>query len=159
MKVYFASDHAGFEMKNKLIDFVRGELSYEVEDCGAFVPDPDDDFNEFVRKAALAVSENPKNRKAIILGGSGQGEAIAANRFKYVRAVVFYGEPRSEQTDASGETLGMLDSTRRHNDANILSLGARFLSVEDAKKAAKVWLETEFKGEERHIRRIASIDE
>lgn len=158
MKIYFAADHAGFKLKNELVAFVRDEFGYEVEDCGAFELNLDDDYPEFVSKAAEAVSGDPGNRKAIVLGGSGQGEAIVANRHKGVRAVVYYGEPDREQKDASGNELTILASTRTHNDANVLSLGARFIDGDAAKRAVTEWLKTPFGGEERHTRRIEQID-
>lgn len=154
MKIYFAADHAGFELKDTLLAYVRDELGYDVEDCGAYELDPNDDYPVFIQKAAEAVSKNPKNRRAIVLGASGQGEAITANRYSGVRAVVYYGEPGGQQTDASGEKLNMIASTRAHNDANTLSLGARFIRKEEAKKVVQQWLETPFSGEERHVRRI-----
>jgi ribose 5-phosphate isomerase B len=93
MKIFFASDHAGFEMKGSLIGFVK-ELGFEVEDYGAYELNAEDDYPEFVKKAAQKVSEDPENAKAIVLGGSGQGEAMAANRFLNIRASVFYGGPK-----------------------------------------------------------------
>lgn len=146
MKIYFASDHAGFEMKNELLEFVK-ELGYEVEDCGAFTLDPNDDYPEFIKKAAQAVSENPKNTKAIILGGSGQGEDMVADKFPGVRSAEYYGG-----------NLEIIKLSREHNDANVLSLGARFLSNEEAKEAVKIWLTTPFSEEERHKRRIGQIE-
>ena len=145
MKIYIGSDHAGFEMKNKLIEFLRG-MKYEVEDKGAFTFDPNDDYPDFISKVAKAVSENPEN-KGIVLGGSGEGEAIDADRFPGVRAVVYYGK-----------NLEIIKLSREHNDANVLSLGARFISQGEAEEAVKMWLDTPFSGEERHIRRIKKID-
>ncbi len=145
-KVYFATDHAGFELKNALVAFVSEELEYEVIDCGPTVLDASDDYPDFISIAALKVSSNPKDR-AIILGGSGQGEAMVANRFPNVRATVYYGG----QTD-------ILKLSREHNDANILSLGARFLDEVKAKESVQMWLEGEFSGDERHIRRIKKIE-
>ncbi len=161
MKVYFASDHAGFELKNELLDFVRDSLGCEVEDCGAFVNDPADDYPEIIAQAARKLSEDVvqgRDSRAVVIGASGQGEAIVANRFKGVRCVLYYGAPSREQTDMSGKQLGMLASTREHNNANALSLGARFLTAEEAKEALKEWLSVEFSGEERHARRIRAID-
>lgn len=155
MEVYFATDHAGFELKEELLPFVRDELGYAIEDFGAFEHDPTDDYPDFIAKAAQAVSES--GARAIIFGASGQGEAIVANRFSGVRAVVYYGEINSSQKDASGNTLDIIASTRAHNDANILSIGARFVTVAEAQEAVKVWLTTEFSGEERHQRRINKI--
>src|SRR3989344_1839119 len=141
MKIFFASDHAGFEMKNALMEFVK-ELGFEAEDCGAYELNEDDDYPEFVKKAAQKISEDPENSKAVILGGSGQGEAMVANRFPNVRAAIFYGGNKD-----------IIKLSREHNDANVLSLGSRFLSLDEAKEAVKLWLETGFSDEERHKRR------
>ena len=145
MKIYIASDHAGFELKKKLKTFLAG-LSYEVEDKGAFSYDENDDYPDFVKYAAESVSIDSES-KGIILGGSGQGEAMCANRIKGVRACEFYG----------GD-LEVVKVSREHNNTNILSLGARFVSDSEAQKAVKIFLETKFSGDERHIRRIKKID-
>jgi ribose 5-phosphate isomerase B len=161
MKVYFASDHAGFETKNALVEYVRS-LGYEVEDCGAHVFDKDDDYPAIIAQAARKLSADVlagRENRAIVAGASGQGEAIVANRFKGVRCALYYGDPGVAQKDMSGKTLDILSSTREHNDANALSLGLRFLTVDQAKEAVKKWLETGFSGEERHARRIRQIDE
>lgn len=162
MKVYFAADHAGFETKNILVAFVRDELGHDVEDCGALSNDPTDDYPAIiasaVRKLAADVARGMDSR-AIIAGGSGQGEAMVANRFKGVRCALYYGEASRTQTDESGKQLDMLTSTREHNDANALSLGLRFLSLDEAKDAVRRWLATPFSAEERHVRRIKQIDE
>lgn len=153
MKVYIGSDHAGYELKDVLKETLS-VLGYEVEDKGAFAYDKDDDYPDFVTKVAEAVAENPEKSRGIVLGGSGQGEAMCANRVKGVRAALYYGNTGRSQTDISGTTLDMIASTRMHNDANILSLGARFLTEDEAKEAVKIFLETEFSGDERHMRRI-----
>ena len=161
MKVYFATDHGGFEIKNKLVEFVAG-LGYEVEDCGAHTYEPSDDYTEIIARAAqkLATDEQAGIRsKAIIAGGSGQGEAMMANRFKHVRCGVYYGEATRKQTDMSGKELDILSSPRAHQNANCLSLGLRFITLDEAKNAVKRWLEIEFPGEERHARRIKQLDE
>lgn len=145
--IYFATDHAGFELKNILVEFVRNELGYDVVDCGANTYDEQDDFTDFIAKASREVSANPKNCKAIILGGSGQGEAMLANRFHDVRAVVYYGG-----------TEEIITLSRMHNDANVLSLGARFLSVEEAKKAVALWLSTAHAPLEKYDRRIEDME-
>lgn len=160
MKILFATDHAGFELKEKLLPFVK-ELGYEVEDFGAFEYDENDDYPDSISKVASEISQNPDEVKGIILGGSGQGEAIVANRFPNVRAIVFNGQCEVG-TDMPGLPAGRkvpneIVISREHNDANIISLGARFLNEETAKEAVKLWLSTEFKGEERHVRRIAKI--
>jgi len=144
--VYFATDHAGFDLKTTLLAFVRDELGYEVVDCGAATLDTQDDYPDFISVAAKQVSKHPTHR-AIIVGGSGQGEAMVANRFPHVRATVYYGGAPD-----------IIVLSREHNDANILSLGARFLTDEDAKEAVRQWLMTSFPGDERHIRRIKKIE-
>ena len=144
--IYLATDHAGFELKEKIKKFLTKE-GYQVQDCGAYTLDPNDDYPDFISKAAEAVSKNPED-KAIILGGSGQGEAIVANKFPRVRAAVYYGG-QSE----------MPKLTREHNDSNILSLGARFLTEEEACNAVKLFLDTPFSNEERHNKRINKIKE
>lgn len=142
--IYLATDHAGFELKEKVKEFLIQE-GYEVGDCGAYSLDPEDDYPDFISKAAEAVSKDPTS-KAIIFGGSGQGEAIVANKFPRVRTVVYYGKVEE-----------MLKLTRQHNDSNILSLGARFLTEEEAIKVVKLFLETPFSEESRHVRRIEKI--
>lgn len=155
MKILFATDHAGFEFKEKLVSFVKG-LGYETEDFGAYEYDENDDYPDYISKVAQEVSDNPNTVKAIILGGSGQGEAIVANRFPNVRAVVFNGQYKSPN---GIETPNEIIISREHNDANILSLGARFLDEKTIKEAVQLWLETKFSENKRHIRRIAKIDE
>lgn len=142
--IYLATDHAGFQLKEKIKEFLK-KAGYEVEDFGANTFDPEDDYPDFIAKAAQAVSKDPRN-KAIILGGSGQGEAMVANKFPNIRAAVYYG--RLEQ---------MPVLTRQHNNANVLSLGARFLTEEKAIEAVKLFLQTPFSEEPRHVRRIEKI--
>lgn len=161
MKVYLATDHAGFELKEKVKDYLKS-LNYEVEDCGAFEFDKNDDYPDFIAKAAEAVSKDPENSRGIIFGSSGQGEAMVANKFKNVRAAVFYTTVvPAHNVDVSGRTSSdpfeMIRLTREHNNANILSLGAKILKEEDALKAVKLWLEAPFTEEERHKRRIEKI--
>ena len=161
MKVYFAADHAGFNLKNELLVYVRDDLQFDVEDCGAATFDKDDDYPAIIARAAKKLSEAAgagRESRAVVIGASGQGEAIVANRFKGVRCALYYGAT-GEQVDAGGKTLDMIASTREHNDANALSLGARFLSQAEAKAVLKKWLEISFSGEERHTRRIKQIDE
>lgn len=146
MKIFFASDHAGFEMKKALLPFVK-ELGFDVEDLGPIELNPSDDYPVFMEKAGLEVFKDPENHRAIIIGGSGQGEAIVANRFPNVRAIVYYGYNQD-----------IIKLSRKHNDSNVLSLGARFLQTEEAKKVIKLWLETPFSGDERHTRRLREID-
>lgn len=146
MLIHLATDHAGFELKEILKKYLI-ELDYEIKDHGAFEYNDDDDYPDFIRPATEAVAKNPDTDKAIILGGSGQGEAMVANRLSGVRAIVYYGGPED-----------IIKLSREHNNANILSLGARFLSEEETKKAVKLWLDTAFSGEDRHLRRIKKID-
>lgn len=144
--IHLASDHAGFELKEKLKIYL-GELGYEIQDHGPASFNAEDDYPDFIRPAAEAVAKNPDD-VAVVLGGSGQGEAMVANRFPGVRAAVFYGGARGHE---------IVKLSREHNNANILSLGARFVSEEEAKAAVKLWLETPFASEERHVRRINKI--
>ncbi len=155
MKIFIGADHAGYEAKEKLKVYLSG-LGHEVKDFGAFTLDKTDDYPDFIRPVAEAVAEGPEleERRGIILGASGQGEAICANRVHGARAVVFYGGPAKSQTDMSGNILDMIASTRMHNDANILALGMRFLNFDEAQEAVKIFLATKFSEEERHVRRI-----
>lgn len=146
MKIYIGTDHAGFELKEKLKVFL-GEIGYVVEDMGTHAYDEKDDYPDLVRPVAEAVAHE-KDARGIIIGGSGQGEAICANRVHGVRAAVYYGGP-----------VDIVVLSREHNDANILSLGARFIDEEEAQEVVKLWLTTPFSGDERHVRRIRKIDE
>jgi ribose 5-phosphate isomerase B len=152
MKIVFASDHAGFELKTHMLAFVRDVLGYEVIDCGAETYQSEDDYPDYVAKAARMVSENPSEIRGIIFGGSGQGEAMVANRFPHVRATVFYGEP------VAGD-LSIITLSREHNDATILSIGARFVTATQTEQAVTQWLSTPFSNDERHTRRIQRIEE
>ncbi len=159
MKIYFATDHAGYELKNELVEYVSSELGYEVVDEGAHEYNKEDDYPDFIHKAAQAVSEDPEGRRAIIIGGTGQGEAMAANRHSGVRAAVYYGEPAmGPQADADGIEMGVVTLSREHNNANVLSLGARFLGKDEIRGVIKRWLEQSFSAKERHVRRIQKID-
>ena len=118
---------------------------YDIEDCGAFDFDPLDDYPDFIIPAAEKVANQP-NSRGIIIGGSGQGEAMAANRIQGVRAAVYYDGP-----------IDIVKLSRLHNNANILSIGARFLSVERATEILNIWLAEKFEGE-RHENRINKLD-
>jgi len=152
MKIFIATDHGGYELKENLKPFLSG-LGHEVEDCGAFTFDKEDDYPDFITPCAEKVAATPGSF-GIIIGGSGQGEAMAANRIKGARAAVFYGEPSRTQTDSEGKEIDMIVSTRDHNDANILSLGARFLTEEEIKAKIQQFLSTPFSNHPRHQRRI-----
>jgi len=154
MKIFIATDHAGFELKEKLVPFLMS-LGHEVMDKGALVLDENDDYPDFIAEAAREVSvANDPSVRGIVLGGSGQGEAIVANKFPNIRAVVFNGQ--YEPKDGS-EAPDEIFLTRSHNDSNVLSLGARSINEEIAKRAVREWLDTPFSDEERHIRRIEKI--
>jgi len=160
MKIYLGTDHAGFELKEKLKTFLQ-EKGYEVEDCGAYSFDKEDDYPDFIGKTAEKVSQSP-NDFGIVIGGSGQGEAMVANKYNNVRCALFYcpAVPPSS-IDASGkqstDPYEMLALTRAHNNSNMLSLGARFLTEEQAKEAVLRFLSASFSKEPRHQRRIDKI--
>ena len=147
MKIYLATDHAGFEHKEHIKRVLARYQEYEVHDVGALTLNSADDYPVFMHMVASKVSEDPEDVKAIIFGGSGQGEAMVANKHSGVRAVVYYGGDED-----------IIKLSREHNNANVLSLGARFLTLRKAEDAVKLWLSTEFSKEERHIRRINNID-
>jgi ribose 5-phosphate isomerase B len=147
MKVAVASDHAGFILKSGILQLLEESGHQIIVDSGPSTLNDGDDYPPLVAAAAAAVSRGDAER-AIVLGGSGTGEAVVANRFPGVRAAVYYGGP-----------LDIIRLSREHNDANVLSLGARFVSEDEAAEAVKLWLETPFTAEERHVRRIAQIEE
>ena len=147
MKIFIGADHAGYEMKNELKKYLE-EFGYEVKDMGDSTYDEKDDYPDFIRPVAEMVAKDPENSRGIIIGGSGQGEAMVANRLRGVRAAVLY--------DYNENIVGL---SREHNNANVLSLGARFIDLDEAKNAVKIWLETPFSEDERHVRRIKKIDE
>jgi ribose 5-phosphate isomerase B len=152
IKIILAADHAGFQLKNKIKTWLEGQ-GYTVLDVGAHTLVPEDDYPVYMSSASLKVAEDMSGAtKAVIFGGSGQGEAIVANRFPGVRAVVWYGDV-SPTTD-----LDIIKLSREHNDANVLSIGARFVSEEQTKDAVTKWLSTSFSNEEKHERRNQLID-
>ncbi len=159
MKIYIGSDHTGYELKEKLKVYLSElGLGYELEDKGAFKHDVDDDYPDFIRPVAEAVAMY-KDSFGIILGGSGQGEAMCANRVSGARTAVFYGVAVAKEVidikgEKSDDPFEIVKLARMHNDANILSLSTRFLSEDEIKFAIELFLKTEFKGEERHLRRI-----
>jgi ribose 5-phosphate isomerase B len=163
MKIYLASDHAGFELKKDLIEFIKGlDFKNEVVDLGPDKFDKNDDYPDYMAPLAKKIQAEPEAR-GVIIGGSGEGEAMVANRFKGVRAAVFYGEVRPIQyidmtMKESQDLYEVVKLARAHNDANILSIGARFASSAEAKMAVQLFLENKFTGEERHLRRIKKID-
>ena len=146
MKIYIGSDHAGFEMKKVLMSHLE-LMGHEVVDKGPDHLDPTDDYPDFVALVAEGVAEVDLGAVGVVIGGTGTGEAIEANRLFGVRTAVYYGGPEE-----------IIKLAREHNDANILSLGARFISEEEAKRAVDLFLETKFSGDERHKRRILKLD-
>ncbi len=153
MKIYIGADHAGFQLKKELISFLEEE-GYKVIDKGAYELDGQDDYPDFIIPVAKAVAEDSESR-GIVIGGSGQGEAITANKISGVRAAVYYGSPH----DIESSAFNIIELSREHNDANVLSLGARFVDEHTAKEMVKLWLETPFSGDERHVRRIKKMDD
>jgi ribose 5-phosphate isomerase B len=154
MRIYIGSDHAGYGLKEKLIPFLR-ELGHEIEDKGAFEYNEDDDYPDFIIPVAREVSMHPNEVRGIVFGGSGQGEAMAANKFRNVRATVYYGQAECIVRE---EHESIIKISRMDNDSNILSIGARFVTEDEMKEAVKEWLETPFKNTERYTRRIQKMD-
>jgi ribose 5-phosphate isomerase B len=144
--IYLAADHAGYEHKEAVKVWLEAE-GYMVIDEGAFLYDPEDDFADVIARAAIAVAEAPTARLAIIFGGSGQGEAMMANRFAGVRATVYYG---------GGDDIIKL--SREHNDANVLSIGARFVPLDETKKVIWDWLHLDTNPNEKYARRNRKLD-
>lgn len=149
MKLYLATDHAGFELKEQVKNWLIEKGGYEVTDCGAESHVDGDDYPRYISLAAKAVQADSMHSPAmaIIFGGSGTGEAIVANRFHHVRASIY-----------AGGNLELVKLAREHNDANILSIGARFVSFDEAKSAIELFLSTAFSHQERHSDRVIQID-
>ena len=144
MKIHIATDHAGLDLKNIIRDYLISK-GHEVTDHGAHEYDALDDYPDYIFPCAKAVASDLESR-GIILGGSGQGEAMAANRVKGVRAAVFYNGP-----------VEIVKLSREHNNANILSLGARFMTEDEIYAVIQMWLDEPFGGG-RHQRRIDILD-
>jgi ribose 5-phosphate isomerase B len=142
MRVHLGCDHAGHELKELLAEHLRGR-GYDVVDHGAHGYDANDDYPAFCFAAAEAVVAEPGSL-GIVLGGSGNGEAMAANKVPGARAALAWSVPIAELA-------------RQHNDANVMALGARMHATEDAFAIARAFLETPFSGDERHARRIAQL--
>jgi len=142
MRVYLGSDHAGFELKARLAESLK-QAGHEPVDCGPSSYQPDDDYPVYVMRAAASVIGDPGSL-GIVIGGSGNGEQIASNKVRGVRAALAWNT----------ETARL---AREHNNANVLSLGARETPVEDAVEFARVFVETPFSGDPRHVRRLAMI--
>ena len=141
--IVLATDHAGFELKEHVKRFLI-KKGYDIKDFGALEYDGLDDYPDFILPAAKYIFEH--KLIGIIFGGSGQGEAMAANRIKGIRAAVFYNGPNE-----------IVELSRLHNNANILSIGARFVSNQEVEKVIELWLSTDFE-EGRHEKRINKLD-
>ena len=141
--IVLATDHAGFELKEHVKRFLI-KKGYDIKDFGALEYDGLDDYPDFILPAAKYISEH--KLIGIIFGGSGQGEAMAANRINGIRAAVFYNGPDE-----------IVELSRLHNNANILSIGARFVSNQEVEKVIELWLSTDFE-EGRHEKRIKKLD-
>ena len=141
MNIAIGSDHAGFQYKEKIRDFLKG-LGHSVTDFGTHSEQPVD-YPLFIRPVAEAVARGEFER-GIVLGGSGNGEAIVANRIRGIRCALCWNEESAR--------LG-----RQHNNANVISLGQRMISIESALDIVRIWLETPFEGG-RHQHRIDLID-
>jgi ribose 5-phosphate isomerase B len=142
VRVYLGSDHAGFELKARLIEWLTG-AGHEPVDCGPETYVPDDDYPPHVMRAAQGVAGDPGSL-GIVIGGSGNGEQIAANKIPGIRAALAWTEETAQLA-------------RQHNDANVLSLGARMYAIDEAVGFARVFIATPFSGQQRHARRLAMI--
>lgn len=149
MRIYLASDHAGFELKEEVMSFLS-ERGHEIYDCGALTLEDGDDYPHYMALAAERVQVDSLHDPsiAILFGGSGVGEAIVANRFAHVRAVVYAGGP-----------LDVIKVSREHNDTNVLSIGARFVNINEVAQAIDLFINTPFSHMERHADRIIQIEE
>lgn len=142
MKVFLGTDHAGFDVKERVKIYLHNE-GYEVVDCGAHEYDKDDDYPDFCSLAAQGVRDNPGSF-GIVFGKSGAGECIVANKIQGIRSFLGINEEN-------------VKLAREHNDANVLSLGSNFVSDDQANALVKLFLTTPFSEEERHKRRIEKI--
>lgn len=161
MKIYLGTDHAGFALKESITGHLLSK-GYDVIDLGAHAFVLDDDYPDYVHPVARYVSEDP-DALGIIFGGSGQGEAMCANKTPGVRAAVFYGQMLPKDSvdkdgAASDDPYEIVRLAREHNNANILSLGARFITTDEALEAVTIFIETLFGADERHVRRITKIE-
>jgi ribose 5-phosphate isomerase B len=142
VRVYLGSDHAGYELKRRLVEHVRS-LGHEAIDCGPHAYDAEDDYPPFIIETAVRVAADPGSA-GIVLGGSGNGEAIAANKVRGIRCALAF----------SPDTARL---AREHNDANVVSLGARMYDEAAALEFVEIFLSTPFSGDERHVRRLAQV--
>jgi ribose 5-phosphate isomerase B len=161
MKLALAADHSGFEQLSDLQDFLE-DLGYDCQNFGPTSLNIADDYPDFIFKAAQAIASG-ECENGIILGSSGQGEAMAANRLRGVRCAVFYGPAVVGRIiDANGRVSSspyeIVKLSRQHNHANMLSIAARFVTLSDMKNVVKLWLDTPYSDEPRHVRRVDKLD-
>ncbi|MER7207777.1 ribose-5-phosphate isomerase [Streptosporangium sp. NPDC000239] len=142
MRVYIGADHAGYDLKNHLVSWLK-EHGHDVTDCGPFVYDAEDDYPVFVLRAAQGVADD-SGSLGIVIGGSGNGEQIAANKVRGIRAALAWSEDTAKLA-------------REHNNANVISVGARMHTQEEAVGFVELFLTTPYSGQERHNRRIAQL--
>src|SRR3954451_23238646 len=144
MRVYLGSDHAGFELRQQLVEHVRS-LGYEAIDCGAETYDAEDDYPAPCILTAHRTVADPGSL-AVVVGGSGNGEQIAANKVEGIRAALVWNDDTARLA-------------RQHNDANVISVGGRMHTVDEMTHFVELFLDTPFTGEERHARRIAMLSD
>lgn len=146
MKIYLGADHNGFELKARLIEFLR-QLGYEIVDEGDTRREPTDDYPQFAARAIAAMkASDDSDPRGILICGSGQGMCIAANRYKGIRASLCWDEVEAR-------------AARNDDDSNVLCLPARYIGTNQAEAITKIWLETAFAGAGRFKRRIKELDE
>lgn len=141
--IYLGTDHGGYFLKEQIKQWLTQD-HIEFEDLGAYSLNPEDDYPDFIIPVAQKTAADPKSL-GIIIGRSGNGEAIAANKIKGVRAALCLNEE-------------MAKKAKEHNNANVLSLGADYTSQDEVRKIVKIFLETPFSNEERHVRRLQKIE-
>lgn len=145
MAIFVGADHRGFELKNKLIEYLQ-EKNIRVIDMGNFEYDPVDDYPDYARKVADAVKKNPGDSVGILICGSGVGVTIAANRYSGVRCCL-------------GFDVGQIKHARENDHVNILSIASDYFDFEQAKSFTDIFLNSEPKIEEKYIRRLKKLDE
>ena len=144
MRVYLGADHAGYELKVHLVNYLSKQ-GYEVVDVGPHAFDPDDDYPAYCLHAGAQVVDHPGSL-GIVIGGSGNGEQIAANKVAGVRAALAWN-------------VEVAQLARQHNDANVVAIGARQHTIDEATAIVEAFLTATFSGNERHARRIAQVAE
>lgn len=155
MKIVIASDHAGLELKKFIITCLKERTpEMEVIDMGPSEYVSDDDYPDYIKKVGAYISEHddPGEYRGIVIGGSGQGENICANKFKKVRSVLIYCNDMVTNHN-------MAKTSVQHNNANVIAFGARFIEQENAFDVLHTWLEERFAGDERHVRRLAKLED